>query len=111
MPTEPPGWLLTLRLAIPHRLRRGRSDEGHVSQTRHEHGRQRGQDAPPVRRVEHAGDAGRAAAEGRPAAGVGQGEDRRDGGLHAEVDGEELRLEGGELRPVEHLEGDDAVDE
>jgi hypothetical protein len=51
-----------------------------------------------------------AAAQDRPAAGIRQGKDHRDGRLHRKVDWEEPRLQSSEVRPVEDLVGDYAID-
>lgn len=96
-------------LPLLHTLGSSRSDHCEIGNTRQEDGGNGGQNQPPVIRVQNADDpSGTSRSKRRCGAGVGQGEDDRDGGLHGEVDGEDLGHERGELRAGEDLEGDDA---
>lgn len=45
------------------------------------------------------------------AAGIRYGQDQRHGRLNAKVDGKQLGLHGGKLRPRQGLELDEAIDE
>lgn len=97
---------LTLQPALRHDVG-GRGQQNHeVEQSRREHGGNGRQRRPPVRGGQQAVEA----QEGRvPRVGDGQHHGRR--GLEGEVDGEELRLDGGELRALQGLEHDNAADE
>lgn len=90
-----------LVFALLHDARRGRAHDDQVRQPGHAHGCDE-------RCRCGAADGGRG--EG---GGGGCGEVERNGQdrLQTEVDGEDFRLQGGELRPGEDAEGHDAADE
>lgn len=99
-------------LPLLHTLSGSGSHDREIGQPRQENGSNGRQNGPPVIDIQDAGDAGRAS---RPKRGVGARVGKRendgDGGLHGEVDGEDLGHESGELRTREDLKGDDPADE
>lgn len=99
----------TLSTAVLHGLDGGGKQHGEVEQAADKHGCDGHQGAPLVGSLNKATDATFDAQE--RVAGKRQSEERGDGRLHAEVDGEQLALHGREGRPVDGAEHDDAIDE
>lgn len=98
-----------MSLAGLHGLDSSGKQHDEVGEAADKHGCDGHQGAPLVGSLNKAADATFDAQEG--VSGECQSEERRDCGLHAEVDGEQFALDGREGWPVDGAEHDDAVDE
>lgn len=101
--------LATLSTAVLHGLDSGGKQHGKLGEAADKHDCDGHQGAPLVGSLKQAADATFDAQEG--VSGECQSEERGDCGLHAKVDGEQFALDGGEGRPVDGSEHDDAIDE
>lgn len=101
--------LVTLSTAVLHGLDSGGKQHGKLGEAADKHDCDGHQGAPLVGSLKQAADATFDAQEG--VSGECQSEERGDCGLYAEVDGEQFALDGGEGRPVDGSEHDDAIDE
>lgn len=101
--------LATLSTAVLHGLDSSGKQHGKLDEAADKHGCDGHQGAPLVGSLKQAADATFDAQEG--VSGECQSEERGDCGLHAEVDGEQFALDGGEGWPVDRAEHDDAIDE
>lgn len=100
---------LGLSTAVLHGLDSGGKQHGKLGEAADKHDCDGHQGAPLVGSLKQAADATFDAQEG--VSGECQSEERGDCGLHAKVDGEQFALDGGEGRPVDGSEHDDAIDE